>query len=227
MKKRLVYELKKIKKVYHNNTVLNIKHLQFHPGTIYGIIGTMGAGKTTLLKLLSGRKKPTSGKLRYEEEEFRTNWWGKIKPFDSIWYGSIEDLDGKKAVSELLPQSKNTTQIKNTDDYFCSKSHQNLLSEKVDNISLGEKAWLLKCMLTGQDPRVLILDDYGVYLDHKREMEFQKLIIKMNKELGTTIILGSHKDRNIKKFASVLIYFDNGHISKIRPGVTSKKSKKK
>jgi len=226
MKKRLIYELKNIEKEYHNNTVLKIKHLQFHPGTIYGIIGPMGAGKTTFLKILSGREKPSAGKLVYEEEEFKSNWLGKIKPFDSIWYGNIEYIDGKKTVSELLPKSNKTPQIKNNDDYFNSKGKKNLLSEKVDNISPGEKTWLLKCMLKGKDPRVLILDDYGVYLDHKREIELQKLIIKMNRELGTTIILGSHNDRNIKKFASVLIYFDNGHISKIRPGISSKKSKK-
>ena len=226
MKKRLVYELKNIEKEYHNNRVLKIKHLQFHPGTIYGIIGPMGAGKTTLFKILSGKEKPSAGKLVYEEEEFKRNWLGKIKPFDSIWYGNIEDLNGKRTVSELLPKTKNTTQIKNNDDYFNSKTNKALLSQKVENISPSEKAWLLKCMLRGQDPRVLILDDYGVYLDHKREIQFQKLILKMNKELGTTIILGSHNDRNIKKFASVLIYFDNGHISKIRPGISSKKSKK-
>ena len=49
----------------------------------------------------------------------------------------------------------------------------------------------------------------------------------MNKDLGTTVILGSHDNRTITKFASVMIYFDNGHISKIRPGISSKQSRKK
>ena len=94
-------------------------------------------------------------------------------------------------------------------------------------MSQGEKAWLLKCMLNNQDPRVVIIDDFGVYLDPKRQMELQKTILRMNKDLGTTVILGSHDDRTIKKFASVMIYFDNGHISKIRPGISSKQSRKK
>lgn len=49
----------------------------------------------------------------------------------------------------------------------------------------------------------------------------------MNKNLGTTVVLGSHDDRLIKKFASVLIYFDNGHISKIRPGNSTKNSRRR
>ena len=86
---------------------------------------------------------------------------------------------------------------------------------------------MIKCLLKNKDPRVVILDDYGIYLDRKRELELQKTILKMNKVLGTTLILGSNDDRNIRKFASVLIYFDRGHISKIRPGTSHKKSRRK
>ena len=164
MHKRLVFELKNIKKEYRNRTVLQIKHLQCHPGTIYGIIGPIGAGKTTLLKILSGRIKPSKGELRFEGEELQTNWWGKIKPFDNVWYGSIEDLDGNKTVSDLLPHSnKRDTKKNKSDFYFSSKNQNNLLSEKIKNLSQGEKAWLLKCMLNNQDPRVVIIDDYGIF----------------------------------------------------------------
>ena len=47
----------------------------------------------------------------------------------------------------------------------------------------------------------------------------------MNKNLGTTILLSAPNDQNLKFISSVLIYLDNGHISKIRSGVakTSKK----
>jgi len=52
------------------------------------------------------------------------------------------------------------------------------------------------------------------------ESEFRNRILKMNRDLGTTIILASPTDHIIKKFASVIIYMDNGHVSKIRSGVT-------
>ena len=105
MQKRLVFELKNIKKEYHNRTVLQIKHLQCHPGTIYGIIGPIGAGKTTLLKILSGRIKPSKGELRFEGEEFQANWLGKkssagkvldnkvIEPDFLTYKGSLSDVN--------------------------------------------------------------------------------------------------------------------------------------
>jgi hypothetical protein len=47
----------------------------------------------------------------------------------------------------------------------------------------------------------------------------------MNRSLGTTIILTSPSDMYLKYFASVLIFLDHGHISKIRTG-NSRSSKR-
>ena len=73
----LIYELKGLKKTYNNQTVLNIRRLQFHRGTIYGIVGPIGSGKTTLLNLMSGHDKESDGLLKYDMNQFKTNWLGK------------------------------------------------------------------------------------------------------------------------------------------------------
>ena len=39
----LIFELKDLKKNYKENTVLSIGRLQFHRGTIYGIVGPIGS----------------------------------------------------------------------------------------------------------------------------------------------------------------------------------------
>jgi ABC-type polysaccharide/polyol phosphate transport system ATPase subunit len=41
----------------------------------------------------------------------------------------------------------------------------------------------------------------------------------MNKDLGTTVILSSINDNALKKFCSVLVYLENGHITKVRSGL--------
>ena len=38
----LILELKKIQRSYKGNIVLDIRHLKFHKGTIYGIVGPAG-----------------------------------------------------------------------------------------------------------------------------------------------------------------------------------------
>ena len=74
-----------------------------------------------------------------------------------------------------------------------------------------------------QDPRVLIIDDFGIAFDSETEKDLCNKIKFINKEYGTTIILSTPYDKKIKNFASVLLYLNNGHLSKIR----SKQSREK
>ena len=70
----LIFELKSLKKIYNDQAVLNIDRLQFHRGTIYGIIGPIGSGKSTLLNIMAGHDKQSDGTLKYDMNQFQTNW---------------------------------------------------------------------------------------------------------------------------------------------------------
>ena len=62
----------------------------------------------------------------------------------------------------------------------------------------------------------LLIDEYGIHLTNDMEKEFRSQLQKMNRRLGTTIIISSPNEALVKNFASVIIFLDNGHISKIR-----------
>ena len=85
-------------------------------------------------------------------------------------------------------------------------------------ISDGERHWLKTIIGVEKDPRVLLIDDYGLSIDPRTEIILRKKIIKMNNILGTTVLLSSGSDYFLKQFASVIIYLDNGHVSKVRKG---------
>ena len=50
--KRLIFKVTDLEKSFGSNNVLKINKLEIHPGTIYGVIGTVGSGKSTLLDAL-------------------------------------------------------------------------------------------------------------------------------------------------------------------------------
>ena len=215
---KLIYRIENLKKTYGDRTVLQVGRLQFHPGTVYGLIGSIGSGKTSLLKIMAALEKQSSGVLEYDSEPFNTNWFGKLKNYPDIYFANSELLPQNLSVSQIVRKNypKKADSIKTK--YFPNGNKEQLWTIPLNSLSAGEVSWINCILAVEGDPRVLMIDDYGTLMDYEMEMEFRKRILKMNRDLGTTIILASPTDHIIKKFASVIIYMDNGHVAKIRSG---------
>ena len=168
--------------------------------------------------MLSGLLKQSSGTLKYEDYPFKLNLFGKVKPNSEIKLVQLNDKISKQRISSLLKQASSNTilsQFINNKDYI----------NNYNKLSSGEKALLNLSSAFENDPRALLVDDYGVLFDNNLENKIRKKIKLMNRELGTTFILAASSDFYLKHLASVLIYLDNGHISKIRSGESTKLSK--
>ena len=218
--KRLIFKVNDLQKDHGSSSALNLKKLDIHPGTIYGIVGNVGSGKSTLLNILAGVEKESSGTVFYEDTPYETNWFGRIIAPDDIFYTKrlslkIPNSTVSSYISSKFGKKKNVIQNR----YFKDGSFKNLWNRNMRDVSSGELNWLGMILACEADPRVLLIDDYGVYFNNKMEKDFRTKITSMNRTLGTTIILSAPSDINIKHFASVLIYLDHGHIWKIRPGI--------
>ena len=215
--KRLIFKVDGLKKSYGSFEALNIKKLDIHPGTIYAIVGPPGSGKTTLLGLLSGSIKQSSGSLFFENEPYETNWLGKTIKHDEIFYNyGYEDYGSRlpigKIISKLYGKKSNILMKR----HFSSPRFKHLWDRPISNLTKGELHWVGMVLSLESDPRVLLIDEYGVHLTNEMEKEFRSQLQKMNRRLGTTIIISSPNEAVVKNFASVIIFLDNGHISKIR-----------
>lgn len=214
----LIYEIQDLTKSHGDITALNIGRLQFHSGTIYGIVGPIGSGKSTLVRILAGLEKQDGGSVKYDSKEFQPNWLGKIKPNPEIFLASVNTLPKGHKVRNVISSIHGNRKDKIISTYFQSGNWKLILDRPVTSLSPGELAWLNMVVAVESYPRVLIVDDYGTLFDPALEKDFRTKLVKMNKELGTTIILAAPSDKDVKRFASVMIYLDNGHISKIRSG---------
>ena len=215
--KRLIFKVEGLEKTYGTLEALNIKKLEIHPGTIYAIVGPPGSGKTTLLSILSGSLKPTSGSVYFENIPYKTNWLGKTIKHDEVFHNyGHEDFGSRLKVSKVISRlygKKSNTLMKR---HFKSTRFKHLWDRSISNLTKGELHWLGMILSLESDPRVLLIDEYGVYLTDDMEQQFRSQLKRMNRSLGTTIIVSSHSESLVKKFASVIIFLDNGHISKIR-----------
>ena len=214
----LIYELKNLKKVYHQQPVISIGRLQIHRGTIYGILGPVGSGKTTLLRHLAGLEAQTEGILKYDNNEFERTWLGKIKIPQEIYYVGEHPVSAKQTVEQLIKSVYSDKSNRIVKKYFRGSVSNQILPLVLDSLSPGQRAWFDLVLALESDPRVLIQDNFATLFDNEMESIARKELKRMNKDLGTTLILSSINDHALKKFCSVLIYLENGHITKVRSG---------
>ena len=226
-KSTLIYELKKLKKVYNNNPVLSIGRLQIHRGTIYGILGPIGSGKTTLLNILSGKDTQSDGVLEYDRAEFQRSWLGKTKVPDEIYFAGGHNYNKSQIVKTYIDFCFPNKSNRIFKQYFNGSVSKRILPLKIQNLSPGQKAWLDTVFALESDPRVLIQDDFASLFDSEMQSIARKGLRKMNKNLGTTIILSSINNNVLRNFCSVIIHLENGHIVKVRSGTKRKQNNKK
>ena len=218
----LIYELKNLKKVYQQKPVISIGRLQIHRGTIYGILGPVGSGKTTFLRHLAGLEAQTEGILKYDNNEFERTWLGKIKVPQEIYYVGEHLVSAKQIVEQVIKSVYPDKSNRIVKRYFRGSVSKQILPLPLNFLSPGQRAWFDLVLALESDPRVLIQDNFATLFDNDMEFMARKELKRMNKDLGTTVILSSINDRALKKFCSVLVYLENGHITKIRSGQLKK-----
>ncbi|MBC8322747.1 MAG: ATP-binding cassette domain-containing protein [Candidatus Marinimicrobia bacterium] len=222
-RKTLIFEVQDLKKVYNQRNVLQIGRLQIHKGTIYGIVGPVGSGKTSLLKQLSGIEKPNEGKLLYDGNEFKTSLFGKLKTPDEIKFLSMTDSKSKESVSRFFTSNHGKRSEEIRKQYFNNGFRRFMWDQTVDTLSQGELKWIQHVDALESDPRVLIIDNYGSMLDDEMENDISNRLRRMNRNLGTTIVVSATNPARIQKLVSVMIFLDKGHIAKIRSASQNKR----
>ena len=218
----LIYELKNLKKVYQQHPVISIGRLQIHRGTIYGILGPVGSGKTTLLRQLAGLVAQTEGILKYDNNEFERTWLGKIKVPQEIYYVGEHLVSAKRIVEQVIKSVYPDKSNRIVKKYFRGSVSKQILPLRLKFLSPGQRVWFDLVLALESDPRVLIQDNFATLFDNDMEFIARKELKRMNKDLGTTVILSSINDHVLKKFCSVLVYLENGHITKVRSGQLKK-----
>ena len=218
MELKQIYNISTLLLNYGEKKVLDINTLKFHNGLIYGLCGNLGSGKTSLMKVLSGHEVQSKGDLLYQGSPFKKSLFGNIKREKEIYYINANMLDSNSSTGNFIKKTFPSKYKEIQKRHFASFNLEMIWNTAINKLSDGQKHWLKIVIGLEKDPRVLLIDDYGVYIDNKSEMIFRRKLLKMNDVLGTTILLSSHSDYFLKQFANVVIYLDNGHISKIRKG---------
>ena len=168
--KNLLISAENIEQTYGDQTILNFERFYLYEGEKVGLVGRNGAGKTTLLQILSGKIRPTKGKITLN-----------CDPFYFEQFGS--DSGEENAGYDHGQAGHTTTSYYDTDYAEAGKMG---VSDQMwqENVSGGEDTRIRLAQLFGSQRAVAFLDEptsnldrEGVELLKKRLTEIDSLVI--------------------------------------------------
>lgn len=221
-------EIKNCSKVYKNGvTALANVNLSIKKGEFVFIIGPTASGKSTLIKMLYREERPTEGEV----------YVGGIN-VGKLRNGKVYKLRRKLGVVfqdfKLLPKLtvyENVAFPLETQGFKASEIKPKVMTA-LELVGLKEKVRSMPKELSGgemqrvciaraivNEPKVLICDEPTGNLDPETSKDIMKTINRINKELGTTVVMATHDKDIVNQMKKRVVTVEDGvKVSDIERG---------
>ena len=205
-----------VSKYYHTSMALSSMTMNVPKGSVYGLVGLNGAGKTTLMRVICGLQPPSTGYyelygVRHTDRKIckvRRRVGAVIeKP---AFYSNLTARDNLVAQYKMLGLPVDESVKELLELVGLSGTGK----KKAGKFSLGMKQRLGIAIALAGFPDFLILDEPINGLDPEGIVEIRELIIKLNREKGTTVLISSHILSELSLLATHYGFVNRGKIVK-------------
>ncbi|MBN2899632.1 MAG: ATP-binding cassette domain-containing protein [Clostridia bacterium] len=210
-----------LKNLVHRNTetVHALRDISFSvkPGEIVGYIGPNGAGKSSTIKIMSGILVPDggecliNGKTPWKDRKAHVKDIGVVFGQRSQLWWDIPVIDSYelfKAVYEIPDGTYKRNLVSLTELLHLEE----LLKTPVRMLSLGQR---MRCEIAASllhNPAILFLDEPTIGLDAVSKIAVRDFIMRLNKEMKTTVILTTHDMQDIEALTKRVVLIGKGEI---------------
>ena len=215
-------ELKGVSRIYtsgdHELKALDDINLSLDKGKFIVILGQSGAGKSTLLNLLGGLDSPTSGQIIVDGKDISTLTSDELAAYRAVtvgfvfqFYNLIPTLTVKENVELVNEIAPNALPAEKMIEEVGLIDHLNNFPSE---LSGGEQQRVSIARALAKNPQILLCDEPTGALGSETGVLVLKLLLKMAKGYGKTIVIVTH-NQNIAKMADVIIRVKNGKIKSV------------
>jgi putative ABC transport system ATP-binding protein len=220
-----IIEAEELTKIYSMGKVqvvaLKDVSLSIPSGTFLGITGPSGSGKSTFLNLIGGLDTPTSGTIhargkavsRMSNEEL-----ARYRRIDvGMIFQSFNLISSLSAVENVaLPllfsgvakkeRKQKALEVLKRVGLGARESHRPL------ELSGGEQQRVSIARAMVNQPDILLTDEPTGNLDSRTSEEIVQMLADLNKDRSITVIMVSHEERLLTKFADKIIHLQDGEL---------------
>ena len=211
-----ILEVKGISKTFGSIKALDSVDFYLQKGIVHGLLGENGAGKSSLMNVLSGIYIPESGSIKINNQKIE-----KMSPdiAASFGIGMVHQefrLIESFTIKDNLTLSKASIFNDNFKDAYDKYSEIFALSSNyltpVNELSVGEKQKVEIMKLIFKNSQIMLLDEPTAVLTPQETLQLKDSLEKLSQEDEKTIVLITHKLKEIKDFTERIFVMKNGKM---------------
>lgn len=197
-------------------------NMEVYEGEVLMIMGASGSGKTTLLNLISGLDKPTSGRVILDgidtsvfDERTLPRFRREKVGFVFQDFNLIENMTASENIETALWPDSRVSGGKMDDRVYAVLKEVDLVVRKdhlPKHLSGGEQQRVAIARAMINNPKILFADEPVANLDTKTGDEILRLLVKISRDKGTTLVMVTHDERNLR-FADRIVRIRSGMVS--------------
>lgn len=214
-----VIELKQVTLDYGANEVVSQADLTIKKGETKVILGPSGAGKSTILKAVLGLLRPKAGEVYlYGTEISRLHERELVKLrlkmamvfqhsalFDSMTVG--ENVSFRLREHQMADEKTVQARVREVLRFVDLEGAVKL---KPSQLSGGMKKRVAIARALAPDPGVFLFDEPTTGLDPINLYNIERLVLKLKKKLGTTLVIVTHDIESAFRLADSIVVLHQG-----------------
>lgn len=193
-------------------------------GAFVAMLASNGSGKTTLIRVCTGLLNPQRGEVLLQGKPISSLGQQELyqqvglvlqNPSDQLFAPTVEE--DVAFGPRNLGLAENEVQHRITEALECVGA-QALRERAIHHLSFGQQKRVAVAGVLAMKPRILILDEPTAGLDPAGEHQMLRLLARLNREQGITIVLATHSVDMLPLFASRIYVLQQGRV--LREGPT-------
>ena len=211
-----ILEVKGISKTFGKVKALDSVDFYLQKGVVHGLLGENGAGKSSLMNVLSGIYIPEQGTIKIQNKKI-----GRLNPelASSLGIGMVHQefrLIENFTIKDNLTLSKANIFLENFKEAYLKYSEIFSLNSSyntlVKDLSVGEKQKVEIMKLIFKNSAIMLLDEPTAVLTPQETSQLKISLETLSKEDEKTIVLITHKLKEIKDFTETIFVMKNGKM---------------